>query len=372
MRKKWGRILSLSGSIMAFHVGSGFASGQEILQFYTAFGPYGGTLVGLTAFALFTLFAVVLLEMGRTNPKQPVPKLYQRLGGTAPGNLYHWLTPVIMALVLCVTIAGGGATLETLFGLPVLWGRLVIAVPVLLTVWLGLRWITLLSGSIGPIIIFCALCLGLYGIGQGRDTMLWSVLPHTSKNWAVSAVSYACFGTITQIPFLLTVGEEVENRREAVGIAVIGNGGYMLTGILLHWGLYRSLPQVLGEQLPALQLARRVSGLAGWFYGVILLFSIYTTAVPLLWSVSRTVQENEKGAGYRAGALVLTALAVAGSQLPFDRLLGILYPYIGYVSALFFAVILVRTFVTKGAFSIEKGHKEARAACSRQTSRNAL
>lgn len=347
MKKKVFRIISISGSIMAFHIGSGFASGQEILQFYTAYGPAGGLLMGMASFVLFAVFAFVLLDTGRKNAGIPPLLLYRNLAGNVIGRFFYWITPLIMSMVLFVTIAGGGTALNEIFGISLLAGRILITVPVLLTVLLGLRWITALAGSIGPIIIVCALGLGCIGIWCGRDTMLWTLLPHTSQNWGISAISYACFGTVTQIPFLLTVGAQLDDRREAGMIAFLGNGCYMFTGVLLHFGLYRSLPRLMGEQLPLLELARRLSSYLGWFYGVVLLFGIYTTAVPLLWSVCRTIHPDETSSWYRCGAFLLCTFAAMGSALPFDRLLGVLYPYIGYISAIFFLSVLGRRILLK-------------------------
>ena len=34
----WKRVLILAGAIIAFTIGSGFATGQEIIQYYTAYG----------------------------------------------------------------------------------------------------------------------------------------------------------------------------------------------------------------------------------------------------------------------------------------------------------------------------------------------
>ena len=34
----WGRVLILAGAVIAFTIGSGFATGQEIIQYYTAYG----------------------------------------------------------------------------------------------------------------------------------------------------------------------------------------------------------------------------------------------------------------------------------------------------------------------------------------------
>lgn len=33
----WKRVLILAGAIIAFTIGSGFATGQEIIQYYTAY-----------------------------------------------------------------------------------------------------------------------------------------------------------------------------------------------------------------------------------------------------------------------------------------------------------------------------------------------
>ena len=37
----WKRVLILAGAIIAFTIGSGFATGQEIIQYYTAYGIKG-------------------------------------------------------------------------------------------------------------------------------------------------------------------------------------------------------------------------------------------------------------------------------------------------------------------------------------------
>ena len=37
----WKRVLILAGAVIAFQIGSGFATGQEIIQYYTAYGVEG-------------------------------------------------------------------------------------------------------------------------------------------------------------------------------------------------------------------------------------------------------------------------------------------------------------------------------------------
>ena len=42
----WGRVLILAGAVIAFTIGSGFATGQEIIQYYTAYGVQGIFKIG--------------------------------------------------------------------------------------------------------------------------------------------------------------------------------------------------------------------------------------------------------------------------------------------------------------------------------------
>ena len=50
-------VLRYAGAFIAFMVGSGFATGQEVMQYYVAFG-YGGFAAALLAFALLACAGV--------------------------------------------------------------------------------------------------------------------------------------------------------------------------------------------------------------------------------------------------------------------------------------------------------------------------
>ena len=64
----WGRVVILAGAIIAFTIGSGFATGQEIVQYYTAYGVQG----------IFTvlLFAVCFIYYNYNFAKAGAEKTY--------------------------------------------------------------------------------------------------------------------------------------------------------------------------------------------------------------------------------------------------------------------------------------------------------
>ena len=52
-RTSWLRIFKFAGAFTAFRIGSGFATGQEVMQFFTAYGIWsiGGIFISMFLFA---------------------------------------------------------------------------------------------------------------------------------------------------------------------------------------------------------------------------------------------------------------------------------------------------------------------------------
>lgn len=80
MEKKelsWGRVFILIGALMAFLIGSGFASGQETVQYFTGYGVVGGFLVGTFNFVMIYIAYVHRLRcirIRRTHPQSAQPQ----------------------------------------------------------------------------------------------------------------------------------------------------------------------------------------------------------------------------------------------------------------------------------------------------------
>ena len=62
----WLNVVKYAGAYIAFIIGSGFATGQEIIQFYTCYGIWG---IGSVAISMF-LFAWVGGALTETFPAQ--------------------------------------------------------------------------------------------------------------------------------------------------------------------------------------------------------------------------------------------------------------------------------------------------------------
>ena len=107
---------------------------------------------------------------------------------------------------------------------------------------------------------------------------------------------------------------------------------------------------IIGElAVPTLHLADSISPVIGIAFSVVLILGIFSTAAPMTWTVcDKITKEGTTKAKVIAAIVVLAAFI--GGQLPFGTLVGIIYPYTGYLGLLLFiclAVYVIRNKTSK-------------------------
>ncbi|MDD3429370.1 MAG: hypothetical protein PHG02_05130 [Oscillospiraceae bacterium] len=347
------QIFTLSGALVAFHVGSGFASGQELLQFFTAYGALGIFAVGVLVFLLLSLFTVAVMCGEKPPHKTRKNNLYVFYCGKIAGTVFSFLTPLLLFLTYVVMLSGSGAAAKEYFGVSTLTGRVVMGLLTMVTVLLGLDKLVKIVGKIGPVIIVGVVALGVYGIFFGMENMtegffaletIW--LPRAAPNWWLSAVSYASFAAICGLPFISGLGGEINNKKEGIYSAVLGSGAFCLAALVMSFGLLCNVEHLYTLQVPTLYLARAVSPLAAFAFSLVLFAGVYTTAVPMLWSVADSLEPDTTAPFYKLVVCVLVAIAILCSVFPFNKLLGFVYPYIGYTGVVL-QVVMILNFLFK-------------------------
>lgn len=88
-------VISFAGAYVATVIGSGFATGQEILQFFTFYG-YAGIIGGIISMVLFSWFGAEVIDKGRElKLKEPI-KIYQVYCGKYLGTFLNGLVIVFI------------------------------------------------------------------------------------------------------------------------------------------------------------------------------------------------------------------------------------------------------------------------------------
>lgn len=103
-------ILRYAGTYIGAVIGSGFASGQEPLQFFASYG-YWGFLGAILVIVLFAWYGYLFMAAGyklQTSTHQPV---LNYLCGNVVGRIFDWILTFFLFGVLAIMISGGGAAL---------------------------------------------------------------------------------------------------------------------------------------------------------------------------------------------------------------------------------------------------------------------
>lgn len=117
------KVIVYAGSYVATVIGSGFATGQEIMQFFSFYG-LSGIIACLVSMALFAFLGMEVLNRGRLVKPKDSTKIFSLYTGKTIGKFLDWFVPAFLFAVLVVMISGSGATLSEYYGLSPHVGRI--------------------------------------------------------------------------------------------------------------------------------------------------------------------------------------------------------------------------------------------------------
>lgn len=344
------RILTYAGAIVAFLIGSGFATGQEILQYFTSYGYWGVFGTGLLVLALMTYVVVEFFVVGQAEKFDKPSRIFQYYCGKYLGTFFDYFSVLFVFLSFAVMVAGAGAVFEEHYGLSKFVGGIGLAAVVGVTVWFGLKNLVDVIGKIGPLIAVIAIALGVLaiirnpgGIAGGNALLPELELTQASTNWFMSGLSYVGFCMLWLAAFLTALGKTARSRKEAASGGLVGSIVFSVACIIVGLGLLAHIARVNGTEIPMLVLANDVSPLLAAGISVMILAGIYTTAVPLLWTVSSRFYSDEKP-GFKYLTLALAVVGtVVGLVVPFSQMVNVVYVINGYVGILLLVLMLVKT-----------------------------
>ncbi len=343
------RITKYAGAFIAFMIGSGFASGQEIMQFFTSYGIWsiGGILISMF---LFSWSGSVLMKWGYKNKDNPDASAFHYYCGKIIGTFFDWFIPIFLFAVVVVMVSGAGATVNQYYGLPQWVGAGAMAIIATLSVMLGLKRLIDIIGVLGPFTIIFTIVIAAYALFNGGGSLadasaaaISMELPKAAHAWWIAGMLYVAYNVTGSVPFLTAMGANAHSAREAKWGAIAGGVALMLAGLLLNLAMLSNIEEVASLDIPILYLANFISPAFGMVFSVILLGEIFSTAAPMLW-ISANKLGQEGSMRHRIVVLVLGAIAFVGGQLPFGQLVGIVYPYTGYMGILLLIIIAVKTY----------------------------
>lgn len=350
-----GQIIAIGGAFMGFVIGSSFASGQECMQYFTGFGLFGSIGAGIIALILYVWFVSVIVEDGRKLKLDNSGKMFNFYLGKYLGFALEWFTPIMLFFVYSMMISGAGSTFEEYYGLNGNIGRAIMIIASLGTVLLGLDKLVKIVGYIAPVLLVVTMVIGVISIVSNpegiavADQSLTKVQVNTNfSNWALSGLMYGAYTVTGVVPYLADIGKSTAtNKKNSFWGGVFGGGAFLIAVMILNFGLLANIKDVYNLEIPSLFVAASISPAFGNVFSVLLLLGIYTTAVPMLYTVCNKISSDSKSNAYRIAAVITAIVSIFGGQLSFSTMISIIYPISGYAGIVIFAGMIYTKYIKR-------------------------
>jgi uncharacterized membrane protein YkvI len=342
--KQWFQVSALYAGTV---IGAGFASGQEIMQFFIIYGEKG--LWGVTlSTILFGLLGLLIMLYTTAAGCSSYAELLPVMMGKKLARAVDWLSLAMLPGGLVVMLAGSGALLNEQFGLPTGAGTLAVAIITILVIMGGLEGVLLTNMILVPLKILtiafvCLMAIINYGgwpelIQQGHQV-------NYGRNWLWSSVLYVSYNMVVPLAVLSSLGRSVEQKPGILGgltggIILGGTAGLVtLAGLLFY-------PGITSYQIPLLCIAGDLGEIWKHILGLLIWLAILTTAIADAHGFASRVAPKG-GTLYRLAGTGVVLLAIPLAGVGFTRLVKILYPLFGYAGLAVIAGLITTIFRLK-------------------------
>jgi uncharacterized membrane protein YkvI len=325
-------------------VGAGFASGQEVLQFFSFFGAWGAIGLALVT-VLFIYFGVVIMDLGRGVSARSHLEVIRHSGGKVLGGIIDAIISFFLFGSLTTMIAGTGALFVQEFHLPGLLGCGLMAILTAITVLTGIRGVINSISIVVPFLIAAVVGTCVFAMMQTPPDFHATMYPAATSgiitNWFMASILYVSYNTLVSVAVLGPLGVHARNKKTISRGALLGGLGLGVAAFLIYLALSGNLSMLSRVEVPMLYLAGSVSSVLQIAYAVVLAAEIYTTAVGSLYGFAARFTDTKKSPAQGSWIIIIvTVAAFWASQLGFSNLVRYLYPIAGYGGLLLLAILV--------------------------------
>ena len=321
-------VVTFAGAFIAWIIGSGFATGQEILQFFTSYGYYSYGVVPLNLLG-FLFLGQVLLTTGYAHREEVNFNHFTFFCGKNVGRFYSWLIPVTLLMIMAVLISGAGATISEYYGINSYLGSMIMAVMVLCAYLTGFEKMVRIVSTIGPVIIAFTLMVGLTTVIRGAanlshirqyETVLGA--SRSAPNWLISSVLYISLNFLSGSTYFTALGMTARSRKEAKWGAVWGALTMILAIAIMNTAILLHSKDAASLAIPTLYLARHISNVLGAVFSVVLVLGMFSSCSTMMWTVCSRFSFSAPGRNRMAAAAV-----------------AVFYPFVGYMGLIYIGCV---------------------------------
>lgn len=349
-------------ALVGLIVGAGFASGQEMLQYFVAFGSMG--LWGLTiAAVIMVVGSVAMMQLGSYLLADEHTVVFNKV--THP--ILAWILDIATVATLFgvgfVMFAGGGSNLNQKFDLPLWVGTAIMLVLVLGAGMLDVNKVSAVIGTITPLSITFIVIATVYTFATAdwdmaaHDAFARANLEPAMDWWWLSALNYVGFCLIVAVSMAIVIAGANADTRAAGWGGLVGGSTYAILLACSTLTLFLSVESVSGDDMPMLTVVDDIHPWLGNIMSIVIYLMVFNTAIGMFYAMAKRITRN-RPERFRPVFIVGTLIGFALGFLPFSDLVGVVYPTLGWAGILLSFTLAIAWYRSRGRISKEAKRRD--------------
>lgn len=328
-------------------IGAGFASGQEIMQFFGVYG-YKGIIGVILASFLFSLLGVIILLRVKIKRINNYDELILPLFGTTFGKFLGIVVTIFLFTGYSIMLSGGGAVLNQQFHISYNTGVYIMVLLTFLTFIFSIKGLSSVNSLLVPVIIVGIILTSIFVIlKQGMEFSNFNGATITKTgNFVTSSLLYVSYNSITLIVVMASLLPIIKSKKSAIKGGLLGGIGLGVLALFILIPTLILYTDINNLEVPMLKISENIGNKGVYIYGIILLCAMFTTAIAngfgFIQRIKNTLKINEL-----LVSILFCMVSLPMAKIGFSELVNIFYPIFGYLGLFMIVFIIIYFLINK-------------------------
>ncbi|MEH7344044.1 GerAB/ArcD/ProY family transporter [Bacillus sp. JJ1532] len=343
MKTNWSAAFQIAAVYVGTVVGAGFATGREIVEFFSRFGFIGLVSILMSGY-IFIFLGSKLMRIAARIQATSYEELNEYLFGKFFGSAINILMLFMLLGVCAVMLSGAGAVFEEQMGLSKYTGIFVTIGLSIAVMVLGTKGIFAVNSFVVPMMIGFSFLLMFLSMRLPNFTEQILYIPFAEDGWkaVVAPFSYAALNLGLAQAVLVPIATEIKNDKTIKWGGILGGGALTIILISSHLTLVM-LPQLESYDIPMAVIMKTFATSFFGIYVLIIYGEIFTSVIGNVFGIERQLRKYISIPSVVTVCIIFT-ICYFISLINYGTLLSYVYPVFGYISIIFIVLLWMKPF----------------------------
>ncbi|MGM9987461.1 MAG: GerAB/ArcD/ProY family transporter [Bacillaceae bacterium] len=335
-------ILKIAATYIGTVIGAGFATGKEIVTFFTINGWYGSIGI-IICTILFMYFGTKIMLLSHKIGSRSIHEFNSYIFGEKLGLVVNGIIGFGVLATTSVMLSGAGSIFEEYFQLPKLIGILLTIAFLFYIVTKGVHGVFGVNSIVVPILITFVLLANLFTF----STIIPNVTAHppfANTTWfsiLSNPLTYVALNMSLAQIVLVPLAYEIEDEEAIKKGGIVGGLGLGIILFLCH-AVLLNLDNPHFYNIPIAVVIKGLQPTLHFLFLFIILGEIITTLVGNIYGLTKQIHSMTTLKSDLLATMFILVFCFLISTFDYGTLLSILYPTIGWLTFFIFPILALK------------------------------